>query len=308
MPSRPRARDALSGIALRILPPLLTADSSRVSHTGGAATRTLDVRRIHQEVHMATSATIGERAQVPRGTISEVGRELASRAYARRGVPARAEPIRVLLVDDHNLVRAGVKLVLRAFPEICVVGEATSGTQALAMALRLRPDVVVMDLDMPDGDGLTATRRMHECLPELGVLIVTMHSEEDKLLPLLTAGARGYLSKSAVERDLGDAIRVVASGEVYVRPAVANALAQGLVQSVPHRADARSRMELLSKREQAVLILTARGYNGPEIGEQLGITAKTVDTYKQRIEVKLGVSHRSDYVRLALEADVLADP
>jgi two-component system response regulator NreC len=254
------------------------------------------------------SAIIGELARIPRGTIPEVARELASRPYARRSVPARAEPIRVLLVDDHNLVRAGVRLVLRSFPEICVVGEATSGTQALAMALRLRPDIVVMDLDMPDGDGLTATRRMHDCLPEMGVLIVTMHNEEDRLLPLLMAGARGYLSKSAVERDLGEAIRVVASGEVYVRPAVSNALAKGTGQSAPNRVDARSRMALLSKREQTVLILTARGYNGPEIGEQLGITAKTVDTYKQRIEVKLGVSHRSEYVRLALEADVLSEP
>ena len=253
------------------------------------------------------SAATRERAEVPRGTISEIGRELLARPYARRGVPARAEPIRVLLVDDHNLVRAGVKLVLRAFPEICVVGEAANGEQALTMALRLHPDIIVMDLDMPDGDGLSATRTLRQALPEVGVLIVTMHSEEEKLLPLLTAGARGYLSKSAVERELGEAIRVVASGEVYVRPAVSHALAQSREPSARNRTDARSRMALLSKREQTVLTLTARGYNGPEIGEQLGITAKTVDTYKQRIEDKLGVSHRSEYVRLALEAEVLAE-
>jgi len=100
---------------------------------------------------------------------------------------------------------------------------------------------------------------------------------------------------------------VVASGEVYVRPAVANALAESKVPNAPSRIDARSRMAVLSKREQAVLTLTARGYNGPEIGEQLGITAKTVDTYKQRIEDKLGMSHRSEYVRLALEADLLIE-
>ena len=254
-----------------------------------------------------TSATTRERAEVPRGTISEIGRELASRPYARRGVPAREEPIRVLLVDDHNLVRAGVKLVLRAFPEICVVGEAANGEQALSMALRLHPDIIVMDLDMPGTDGLTATRTLRQALPEVGVLIVTMHSEEEKLLPLLAAGARGYLSKSAVERELAEAIRVVAFGEVYVRPVVADALSRSVEASAPSRMDARSRMAFLSKREQTVLTLTARGYNGPEIGEQLGITAKTVDTYKQRIEDKLGVSHRSEYVRLALEAEVLAD-
>jgi two-component system, NarL family, response regulator NreC len=252
-------------------------------------------------------AAMGDRAEVPRGTISEVGRELAARSYARRGVPGRAEPIRVLLVDDHNLVRAGVKLILRAFPEICVIGEASNGEQALTMALRVRPDVIVMDLDMPGGDGLTTTRTLRNALPDVNVLIVTMHSEEESLLPLLTAGARGYLSKSAVERELGEAIRVVASGEVYVRPAVANALGQGVVPSAPTRTDARARMALLSRREQSVLTLTARGYNGPEIGEQLGITAKTVDTYKQRIEDKLSLSHRSEYVRFALQADLLVE-
>jgi DNA-binding NarL/FixJ family response regulator len=253
------------------------------------------------------SANTIKRADVPGGSISEVARDLATRPYARRSVPARAEPIRVLLVDDHNLVRAGVKLVLRAFPEICVVGEACSGTQAVTLAQRLRPDIIVMDLDMPDGDGLTATRALHDALPGVGVLIVTMHSEEEKLLPLLAAGARGYLSKSAAERELGEAIRVVASGEVYVRPAIAEALAHSSPRPAAlNRADARARLALLSKREQTVLTLTARGYNGPEIGEQLGITAKTVDTYKQRIEDKLGMSHRSEYVRLALDAEVLS--
>lgn len=252
-------------------------------------------------------ASTGMEADQPRGTLQEVGRELASRPYARRGVSTSVEPIRVLLVDDHNLVRAGMKLLLRAFPEICVVGEATDGQQAIAMATRLCPEVVVMDLDMPNGDGLTATRSLQRVLPAVRVLIVTMHTEEEKLLSLLEAGARGYLSKDAAERDLGEAIRVVASGDVYIRPAVANELAHATVSPAPRRMDARSRLELLSKRERSVFTLTARGYNGPEIGQQLGITAKTVDTYKQRIEDKIGVSHRSDYVRLALEADVLLE-
>ncbi len=258
--------------------------------------------------YMSTKSTsTGIGADAPRSTLQEVGRELAARPYARRGVPARAEPIRVLLVDDHNLVRAGMKLVLRAFPEICVVGEAADGQQAVAMATRLRPEIVVMDLDMPNGDGLTATRSLQQLLPDVRVLIVSMHTEEEKLLPLLQAGARGYLSKSAAERDLGEAIRVVASGDVYIRPVIANELAHATVSPSPRRMDARSRLEGLSKREQSVLTLTARGYNGPEIGQQLGITAKTVDTYKQRIEDKIGLSHRSEYVRLALEADVLLE-
>jgi DNA-binding NarL/FixJ family response regulator len=260
------------------------------------------------EINMLTkSENTAEKIETPHGTLSEVGRELASRPYARRGVSPSGQMIRVLLVDDHNLVRAGVKLVLRAFPDICVVGEASDGHQAVAMATRLRPDIVVMDLDMPNGDGITATRSLQRELPGVRVLIVTMHTEEEMLLPLLAAGARGFLSKAAVDRDLSDAIRVIAAGDVYVRPIVAHELAHARRERTPEQLDARARMARLSKREQSVLTLTARGYNGPEIGAQLGITAKTVDTYKQRIEDKLGMSHRSEYVRFAIEAGVLGD-
>jgi DNA-binding NarL/FixJ family response regulator len=260
------------------------------------------------EINMLTNSKVpAEKIEAPQGTLSEVGRELASHPYARRGVSPSGEIIRVLLVDDHNLVRAGVKLVLRAFPEIVVVGEASDGHQAVAMATRLRPDIVVMDLDMPNGDGITATRTLQQELPGVRVLVVTMHTEEEKLLPLFAAGARGFLSKSAVDRELGDAIRVIAAGDVYLRPRVANELANARSERTPVQADARARMARLSKREQSVLALTARGYNGPEIGTQLGITAKTVDTYKQRIEDKLGMSHRVEYVRFAIEAGVLGE-
>lgn len=246
-----------------------------------------------------------ELADAPHGTLSEVGRDLASRPYARRGVPARVEPIRVMLVDDHTLVRAGFKSVLHACTDVMVVGEASGGLEAVSAAARLKPEVVVMDLDMPNGDGLTATRMLHESSPDSRVLIVTMYTERERLLPLLNAGARGYLSKAAVERELADAIRVVAAGDVYVRPAIAQQLASSTAEPPPQRVDAIARLERLSGREQSVVRLIAEGYNGPEIGRQLGITAKTVDTYKQRIEEKLGLSHRSEYVRFALEAELL---
>src|SRR5688572_30586591 len=243
-------------------------------------------------------------APSPHGTLAEVGKELSNRPYVRRSVAARTEPITVLLVDDHHLVRTGIKAILRSCSDISVVGEADGGRAAVALATRLRPEVIVMDLGMPDGDGLTATRALHSAVPESLVLVVTMAPEHEKLLPVLHAGARGYLCKSAVERDLVEAIRVVAAGEVYVRPAVSKALAASAVEPAPQRDDARSRLHRLSDREQYVLVQTARGYNGPEIGRQLGITAKTVDTYKQRIAEKLGVSHRTEYVRLALEAEL----
>ena len=243
-------------------------------------------------------------APTPHGTLAEVGKELSSRPYARRSVAARSEPISVVLVDDHHLVRSGIKAVLRTCPDVTVVGEADGGRAAVAVATRLRPDVIVMDLDMPDGDGLSATRALHAAVPESLVLVVTMSPEHEKLLPVLHAGARGYLCKSAVERDLIEAIRVVAAGEVYVRPAVSQTLATSAPAPPRRRDDARARLERLSDRERTVLLQTARGFNGPEIGRQLGITAKTVDTYKQRIEEKVGLSHRSDYVRIALEADL----
>jgi DNA-binding NarL/FixJ family response regulator len=245
-------------------------------------------------------------APAPEGTLAEVARALSARPYVRRGVAARSEPIRVLLVDDHHLVRAGMKAVLHGCPDVSVVGEADGAYAAVALAAHLHPEVVVMDLDMPNGDGLTGTRELREKLPESLVLIVTMTPEDEKLLPLLHAGARGYLCKTAVERELVDAIRVVAAGEIYVRPAVSKALAAAPAEPRGVRDDARARLDRLSDRERAVVVLTARGFNGPEIGHQLGITAKTVDTYKQRIEEKLGLAHRTDYVRLALDADLFA--
>jgi DNA-binding NarL/FixJ family response regulator len=246
-----------------------------------------------------------ELAPAPRGTLAEVGKELSARPYARRGVAVRGEPIRVILVDDHHLVRAGMKAVLHGCPDIDVVGEADGGHRAVELVMRLRPEVVVMDLEMPDGDGLTATRAIQASAPDSLVLIVTMSPEQQKLLPVLRAGARGYLCKTAVERELIDAIRVVAAGEVYVRPAVSKALATSDAGPPHQRDDARAKLDRLSERERTVVVLTARGFNGPEIGRQLGITAKTVDTYKQRIEEKLGLAHRTDYVRMAFEADLL---
>lgn len=255
---------------------------------------------------MRTNMTDRDRlATIPRGTLPEIGRELASRAYVRRGVPARIDPIRVALVDDHALVRAGLRSLLHACPEVIVVGEAGDGQEAVALAVRLRPEVIVMDLDMPNGDGLSATRSIADVAPDVRVLVVSMHDERERLLPLLGAGARGYLTKSAAERELLEAIRVVAAGEVYVRPSVTHILADDVVAAPRQRVDARARLARLSPREQSVVTRTAQGFSGPEIGRELGITAKTVDTYKQRIEEKLGLSHRSQYVRFALEAELL---
>jgi len=231
---------------------------------------------------------------------------LAARPWVRRGTPGAEQRISVVLVDDHTILRTALKCVLQQrAPEIVVIGEAANGRDAVQLVSRLQPDVLVMDLDMPGGDGLTATRELVDRQSKVRIVILTMHTEEEQLLPLLRAGARGYVAKNAAEHDLIDAIRVVMAGDVFVRPPVARMLASSTVRAELRSNSPRERYKLLSDREQTVLRLVAEGFNGPEIGGQLGITAKTVDTYKQRIEEKLGLDHRTAYVRFAIDAGLL---
>ena len=236
--------------------------------------------------------------------LAQLGASIAGRPYARRGMSVGNEMIRVLLADDHCIVREGLRLLLRSAPDITVVGDAENGPTALSLARQLSPDVVILDLDMPGGDGATALRDIQEKLPGVRVLILTVHAEHERLLPLLEAGARGYLSKAAASLDLIEAIRVVAAGDVYVQPAAARLLAAAIV---PQRADdtASSRFRTLSDREKTILRSVAQGYSGAEIARELGISSKTVDAYKRRVEEKLGFRHRTDYVRFAIDAGIL---
>ena len=212
--------------------------------------------------------------------------------------------IRVMLVDDHAVVRAGLKAVLGVAKDVDVVGEARNGREALAMAERLRPDVIVMDLSMDEMDGATATKELVARGLPCRILILTMHAEEDYLVPLLEAGASGYLVKSAADRELVDAVRAVAHGDQYLQAAAAHALAKELRRREA-RVDERAEFDKLSAREKDILRLIASGYSAPEIGAQLNISAKTVDTYKQRIGEKIGVAHRRDYVRFAMKLGLL---
>jgi DNA-binding NarL/FixJ family response regulator len=212
--------------------------------------------------------------------------------------------IRVILADDHAVVRAGLKAVLGAAKDIQVVGEASNGRDAIAMIERLDPDVVLMDLTMPEMDGVAATKELVSRKSRTRVLVLTMHAEDEYLVPLLEAGASGYLVKSAADRELVDAVRAVAHGDTYVQPSAARALARGLRRREAH-ADERDRYERLTERERDVLRLVASGFSAPEIGEKLFISPKTVDTYKQRIGEKLGLTHRSEYVQFALKLGLL---
>jgi DNA-binding NarL/FixJ family response regulator len=217
-----------------------------------------------------------------------------------------SDPIRVVLADDHAVVRAGLRAVLGSASDTVVIGDAATGREAVLLAASMTPDVIVMDLSMPELDGTAATAEIIASGGSTRVLVLTMHAEEDYLVPVIEAGASGYLVKSAADRELVEAVRAVARGEVYMRPSAARVLAANLTRKDPVAAD-RARYEKLTQRERDVLELVARGYSAPEIGERLFISPKTVDTYKQRIQEKLGLSHRSDYVQLALKLGLLTD-
>ena len=212
--------------------------------------------------------------------------------------------IRVILADDHIVVRSGLRTILGTAKDITIVCDASNGQQAVDLVERFKPDVVVMDLSMGGMDGIAATREIVSRELPTKVLILTMHSEEEYLLSALDAGASGYLVKSAAERELVDAVRALAHGEMYVQPRAARVLSGRMKRNAPGAED-EARLALLTERERDVLRLIAEGYSAPDIGEQLDISSKTVDTYKQRITDKIGVSGRPDYVRFALRVGLL---
>jgi DNA-binding NarL/FixJ family response regulator len=212
--------------------------------------------------------------------------------------------IRVILADDHTVVRRGLKAVLGTAKDIEVIGEAKNGREAIALVERFKPDVLVMDLDMDEMGGTDALKEIVAKKLSSRVLILTMHAEEEYLVPLLEAGAAGYLVKSVADRELVDAVRAVAKGDMYVRQSAAHVLARRLTRKDPAQAE-RDRYDKLTERERDVLRYIAQGYSAPEIGEKLFISPKTVDTYKQRIQEKMGLAHRSDYVQLALRLGLL---
>jgi len=211
---------------------------------------------------------------------------------------------KILLVDDHAMFRAGIKALLEAEGRMEVIGEASSGDEAVDKVRQLKPDVVVMDLSMPGSNGLEATRRIAALELDTKVLVLTVHAEEEYLVPVVEAGASGYLTKTSADNDLIEAIKVVARGEVYLPPKATTLLLQRYKAS---ESDDTAGLHDLSTREQEVLALTAEGYSSREIGKKLFIRPKTVDTYRSRIMDKLGLNHRSELVRFALRVGLLKE-
>ena len=212
--------------------------------------------------------------------------------------------IRVVIADDHAVVRLGLRTLLDSAADIQVVGEAANGVEALALCRELTPDVVLMDLSMGGLDGAAATRALAAESSRTRVLVLTMHDEEEYLIPLLDAGAAGYVVKDAVSTELLEAIRTVAAGRTFVRPEAARVLADGWTRRAATD-EARHRFEQLSDRERTVFTLMAQGYATSQIGERINVSGKTVDTYRRRVNEKLGLSERAEYVRLALRLGLL---
>ena len=210
--------------------------------------------------------------------------------------------LRIVLADDHALVRQGLRALIEAEPDLKLVGEAGDGESAYREAVRLRPDIVVMDVSMPGLGGAGATQRLKETCPEIHVVALTAYEDGGYVRQLLEAGASGYVLKRAAAHVLIEALRTVAAGGIYLDPSVAGHVVKGYVRPHPERDLAE-----LSPREADVLRLLALGYSNKEIAARLEISVKTVETYKARGMEKLGLGSRVDLVRYAVEQGWLKD-
>ena len=206
--------------------------------------------------------------------------------------------LRVLLADDHKVVRDGLRLLIDGQRDMRVVGEAGNGKEALRQARDLKPDVVVMDLSMPELNGLQATERLKAERPEIKVVALTVHEDPSYLLQLCRAGAVGYVLKRSAGDDLIQAIRTVAGGGMHFDPTLASKALTGRPGDLPTKEGLHP--SALSEREKEVLILLAWGYSNKEIAGDLGLSTKTVETYRVRISEKLDLRSRTEIVRYAL--------
>ena len=199
-----------------------------------------------------------------------------------------SQVVRVMIVDDHAVVREGLRNFLELVPEIHVTGEAASGAEALSILPRAKPQVVLMDLVMPGMDGIETTRKIHQDHPEVAIIILTSFAEDEKLFPAIRAGAVSYLLKDVGPRELADTILAAARGEVRLPPEVARRLVSGIADGSGKRAE-----EILTERELEVLRCLGRGQSNKEIGETLFISEKTVKTHVSNILDKLSLSDRT---------------
>lgn len=210
--------------------------------------------------------------------------------------------IKLLLVDDHEIVRAGLRMLFMAHDDMEIVGEASSGEEAIRKVTDLKPDVVLMDVAMPGLSGIEATRRIKALAPNVAILALTMHEDEQYFFQMLNAGASGYVPKRAAPDELISAIRVVQQGEVFIYPSLAKLLVRDFLQ----RADTGpGGVSELTAREREVLTYIAEGYSNQQIADALVISIKTVDRHRENIMHKLNLHSRVELVRYAIEKGLI---
>lgn len=207
--------------------------------------------------------------------------------------------IRIVLADDHSVVRQGFRMILSAQSDFEVVGEAANGREAIELAERLQPDVLVMDVSMPELNGIEATRRLSEAAPRCHVLALSMHRDSVYVREILRAGAQGYLLKDSNDLDLRTAVRAVARGEAYLSPAVSGAVLED------YRKHVTDPIDLLTSREREVLQLIAEGKTNKDIASQLQLSIYTVDSHRGRIMEKLNLHSAGELVRFAIRNGVI---
>lgn len=212
--------------------------------------------------------------------------------------------IRVLLADDHNLIRAGLRLVVSQQSDFQVAGEAENGRQAVALAEQLKPDVVVMDIKMPDLNGIEACHQIRETLPDTQVVMLSMHSDEAYVLRALKAGARAYLLKDSAEADLARAIRAAVDGKSFFSPAVGKVLLEDYMRKL-QRTGAEDSYELLSPREREILQVVAEGKSSKEIANVLHLSVYTVETHRAKIMQKLNLRSMPELILYAVRKGII---
>jgi len=220
-------------------------------------------------------------------------------------MPMRTRKIRIMIADDHAILRAGLRMLVNAQADMEVVSEASDGEKAIETARETKPDVALLDLTMPRVGGMKALQKMAQECCKTRVLVLTMHDDPAYLRSALAAGASGYLLKRAVDAELIAAIRAVNRGGVFIDPRLAQVLVQDVLGKTGRNDGTNRPVNILSPRELQVLKLVAMGYTSAQIAKQIFVGVKTIETYRSRFAEKLGLGTRSDVVRFAVQMGLL---